>query len=90
MPVRWTTEAADQLEAIVNHIRAENPQAARTLAQFLLDRTARLETFPNMGKPGERKGTRELVAGDYIIVYRVIGGDTAEILFIWHGAQDWR
>ncbi len=44
--IRWTTEAADQFEAIVNHIREDNPEAARVLAQTILDRIAGLEKFP--------------------------------------------
>jgi plasmid stabilization system protein ParE len=70
-------------------MREENPEAARTVAQTVLDRIVRLEAFPNMGRPGELEGTRELVAGPYVIVYRLKGG-VAEILHIWHGAQDWR
>ena len=87
--IRWTTEAADQLEAIVNHIREDNPEAAFALAQAILDRIAGLEKFPALGKPGERKGTRELVSPPYVIVYQ-LKEDVAEILYIWHGAQDWR
>lgn len=87
--IRWTTEAADQLEAIVNHIRQDNPEAARAVAQTILDRIAELEQFPGLGRPGEKKGTRELVAPPYVIVYR-LRKDLAEILHIWHGAQDWR
>jgi len=87
--IRWTIEAADQLEAFVNRIREDNPEAGRALAQTILDRTAQLETFPGLGRPGERQGTRELVSPPYVIVYRV-KDDVAEILHIWHGAQDWR
>lgn len=87
--IRWTTEAADQLEAIVNHIREDNPAAALILAQTILDRIAGLKKFPGLGRPGERKGTRELVSPPYVIMYR-LKEDVAEILYIWHGAQDWR
>lgn len=86
--IRWSTEAADQLEAIVNRIREDNPEAARAVAQAILDRVAELETFPSLGRPGEKKGTRELVSPPYVIVYR-LHKDVAEILHIWHGAQDW-
>jgi len=88
-PIRWTTEAADQLEAIVSHIHKDNPEIARVVAQAILDRVAELQKFPAIGRPGERKGTRELVCPPYVIVYR-LHKDVAEILHIWHGAQDWR
>jgi len=87
--VRWTSKAADQLTSIVSHIREENPDIAQAVAQSILDRIAELKTFPSIGRPGERMGTRELVSPPYVIVYRVLNG-TAEILHIWHGAQDWR
>jgi plasmid stabilization system protein ParE len=87
--IRWTTEAADRFEAIVNHVREDNPEAAHALAQTIFDRIAGLETFPGLGRPGERKGTRELVSPPYVVVYR-LKEDVAEILYIWHGAQDWR
>jgi toxin ParE1/3/4 len=87
--IRWTTEAADQLEAIVNQIREDNPEAARAVAQAILDRVAGLKRFAGLGRPGERKGTRELVSPPYVVVYR-LKEDVVEILYIWHGAQDWR
>ena len=87
--IRWTTGASDQLEAIVKRIREDNPEAARAVAQTILDRIAKLENFPGMGRPGEKEGTRELVSPPYVIVYR-LKSDVAEILYIWHGAQDWR
>jgi toxin ParE1/3/4 len=86
--IRWTTEAADQLEAIVSHIREKNPEAAHAVAQAILDRVGELQSFPGIGRPGEKKGTRELVSSPYVIVYR-LHKDVAEILHIWHGAQDW-
>jgi toxin ParE1/3/4 len=87
--IRWTPTAADQLEAIVQHIQQENDEAARAVARKILDRIAELETYPAIGRLGERRGTRELVSAPYVIVYR-LKDDVAEILYIWHGSQDWR
>ena len=87
--VRWTPEAADQLEAIVLHIQKNDTEAALNVARSILDRIGDLKTFPAIGRRGEREGTRELVFAPYVIVYR-LKDDVAEILHIWHGAQDWR
>ena len=88
--IRWTTDAVNQLEGIVKHIQEDNPDAARKVAQILLDSIANLETFPQLGRPGEEvEGTRELVCPPFVIVYR-LKDDVAEILYLWHGAQDWR
>jgi toxin ParE1/3/4 len=87
--IRWTTEASDQLEAAVKRIQQDDPTAARNVAQAVIDRIERLATFPDLGRPGEVKGTRELVSPPYVIVYRYTE-EIVEILHIWHGAQDWR
>ena len=87
--IRWTTEAADQLEAIVNQIREDNPEAARAVAQAILDRIAGLKKFAGLGRPGEWKG---IARASFSSLRRRVPaqGDVAEILHIWHGAQDWR
>jgi len=59
--VRWTTDAADQFEAAVKYIRQDNPAAALKVAQTVLDRIEQLTAFPGPGRPGEIKGTRELL-----------------------------
>ena len=87
--IRWTTEASDQLEAAVKRILQDNPTAARNVGQAVIDRIEQLATFPGLGRPGEVKGTRELVSPPYVVVYRSTE-EIVEILHIWHGAQDWR
>lgn len=87
--IRWTTEAADQLEAAVQHIKKDNPTVARNVAQTVIDSIERLAAFPGLGRPGEVKGTRELVSPPYVVVYRSTE-EIVEIMHIWHGAQDWR
>ena len=87
--IRWTTEAADQFEATVKHIQQDNYTAGRNVAQSVIDRIEQLATLPGLGRPGEVKGTRELVISPYVVVYRSTE-EIVEILHIWHGAQDWR
>ena len=64
----------------MKHIREDNPEAAHAVAQNILGRVAELEAFPNLGRSGEQRGTRELVSPPYVIVYRLHND----------GAQDWR
>lgn len=87
--IRWTTEAAEQFEAAVKRIQQDHPAAGRNVAQAIIDRIEQLATFPGCGRPGEVKGTRELVSAPYVVVYRHTE-EIVEILHIWHGAQDWR
>ena len=87
--IRWTTEAADQLEEAFRHIQQDSPDSARKIAQAVIDRIEQLAAFPGLGRPGEVPGTRELVSPPYIVVYRSTE-DVIEILHIWHGSQDWK
>ena len=87
--IRWTTEASDQLEAAVIRIMQDNPAAARNVAQAVIDRIEQLAFFPGLGRPGEVKGTREIVSPPYVVVYRY-SEEIVEILHVWHVAQDWR
>jgi plasmid stabilization system protein ParE len=40
------------------------------LAQTVIDRIEQLAAHPGIGRPGEVKGTRELVVSAYVVVYR--------------------
>jgi toxin ParE1/3/4 len=88
--IRWSPEAAEDLENIVNRIRRDNPQAARQVAVRLHNSCAGLESFPNRGRSGRIADTRELVLAPlpYIVVYRV-KTDAVEIVRIYHSAQNW-
>jgi len=87
--IRWTAEASDQFEAAVKHIQQGNPTVGRNVAQALVERIEQLAAFPGLGRTGEFAGTRELVIPPYVVVYRSTE-EIIEILYIWHGAQDWR
>ena len=91
MQVRWSPDAAGDLEAIVRYIQNHSPSAAREVARRIYEAASDLKTFPHRGRPGLRPGSRELVFAPlpYILVYRVTG-DIIEISRIWHGAQDRR
>jgi toxin ParE1/3/4 len=77
------------LKLLVEHIRQDNPGAARNAGQAVIERIEQLGTYPGLGRPGEVPGTRELVSPPYVVVYRSTE-EAIEILYIWHGAQDWR
>lgn len=61
--LRWSTEAADQLEAAVKRIQHGNPAAGRKTAQAVIGRIEQLATFPGVGRLEEVDGTN-------VIVYR--------------------
>ena len=90
MELRWTENAAADLERISNYLFEQTPERAAELAQRIYDAPAELLKFPHRGRPGKKRETRELVLSSlpYLIVYRITG-ETVQILRILHGAQKW-
>ena len=60
MRVRWTTDAADDLEEICDYIAESRPESESRVAHSLVERIAPLETFSHLGRPGRVRGTREI------------------------------
>jgi len=90
MQLRWTEEAADDLDRIAGYLITHTPSRARDLVRAVYDAPCDLLTFPNRGRQGKKEGTRELVLAPlaYIVIYKVVG----EIIFvvrILQGAQKW-
>lgn len=90
MRLVWTRQALRDLDAARDHVAAANPKAARdTIAR--IDRAlAALLSYPEMGRPGWLKSTRELVVTGtpFFIPYR-LRADRIELLGVIHGARKW-
>jgi addiction module RelE/StbE family toxin len=92
MKVRWTTDAADDLERICDYIADDRPESARRIAQSVLDRVGALSSFPLLGRSGRVSGTRELAFPSlpFLAVYEVVETrDEVRVLRVLHGAQRW-
>ena len=89
MRVRWTTDAADDLERICDYIAGTSPISARRVAQAVVEGVGSLDTFPHRGRAGRVEGTRELVFArlPFGAVYEV--HEEVQVLRILHGAQQW-
>jgi addiction module RelE/StbE family toxin len=90
MQLRWTEEAANDLERIADYLLLHAPDRAEELLHRVYDAPAALLNFPNRGRPGRREGTRELVLAPlpYVVVYTV-RDDVVFVVRILHGAQQW-
>jgi toxin ParE1/3/4 len=92
MRVRWTTEAAHDLERICDYIAQDRPESARRVAQSVVERTGTLGTFPDLGRSGHVPGTREIAFPPlpFVAIYEVVDApDEVWVLRILHGAQQW-
>lgn len=90
MRVRWTTDAADDLERIYDYIAEDRPDSARRVAQSVIERIGTWETFPHLGRSGRVQGTREIAFSPlpFVAIYEVRDEEII-VLRILHGAQRW-
>ena len=90
MELRWTQEAAADLERIADYLFEHTPDHAARLVRVLYEAPATLLTFSNRGRLGKKEGTRELVMSPlpYVLVYTV-REDAVYVVRILHGAQQW-
>lgn len=89
MKLRWSAQSLRELEAIVEHIAADNPTAALELGEQILSSVdAVLPANPYAGRPGRVEGTRELVVHEsYIVAYEVT--EAVSVLTVRHSARLW-
>jgi addiction module RelE/StbE family toxin len=90
MQLRWTEEAAHDLDRIADYLSIHLPDRAADLLLRIYEAPTTLLTFPNRGRPGKRAGTRDLVLVPlpYVVVYTV-RDDIVVVVRILHGAQAW-
>jgi len=92
MRVVFDDEALEDLRRIFDWISKDNPRAADALVTRIFDKAERLAApeLSQMGRPGLVDGTRELIEGPYIVVYKVFDDGKIVILTVAHGARDRR
>jgi toxin ParE1/3/4 len=87
--VRWTPQAASDLEAIADFIAQDSPQYASLFVIDVFAAVERLGPFPESGRIVPEKqdpAIREIIFGNYRIVSR-LRKDMVELLTIHHGAK---
>ena len=87
--LRWTPQALEDLEAICTYIARDSDYYARIFAQQILKKVSVLEALPKAGRivpESKWENVRELIHGDYRIIYRLID-DVVQILTVHHGAR---
>ena len=90
MELRWSEAAAEDLERIADYLFENTPFHASRILRTVYESPNQLLSFPSLGRPGKKEGTRELVLTPlpYVIVY-VIGEEVIHVARILHGAQKW-
>jgi addiction module RelE/StbE family toxin len=90
MKIVWSRRAMRHLTHVRDYIAKDSPKAAQEVATRILEAVERLADYPNLGRPGRKPGTRELVVPHtpYVIPYRV-RGERVEVIAVFHGSQRW-
>ncbi len=63
MQVVWTEPSLRDLASLRAYIAKDKPPAADRQAELIIMAVAGLASFPESGRAGRRKGTRELIVG---------------------------
>jgi toxin ParE1/3/4 len=89
--INWTQIAVEDLKNIYDFISKGSKKYAQLELLKIKTRTSILKTNPRIGKIVMEKGdfnVRELVEGNYRIIYKIIGTKRIDILTIHHGARN--
>ena len=88
----WSAPALLQLEAIIEFIALDKPEAAKAVASRIIDTTDHLERFLHLGRPIKefpRKEYRQVWIKPCWLYYRVDGADVY-ILHVRRGEKPLR
>ncbi len=90
-PVILTRQSQDDLREIVSFIARDSSAHARRFGNELIDQALSIGQFPEMGRVVlelNDPAIREIIHGNYRIVYEVLRGPNAVyVLRFWHAAR---
>jgi addiction module RelE/StbE family toxin len=89
--IRWLIEAQNDLKEIYEYISLDSEKYAERQIARIVAKTQILKTIVYSGKIVAEIGKseiRELIEGNYRIIYRIVNENSIDILMIHHGARD--
>ncbi|WP_034260467.1 type II toxin-antitoxin system RelE/ParE family toxin [Altibacter lentus] len=89
--INWTLQATTDLKNIAEYISKDSKKYARFQVIRIKSRTKVLKSRSYAGKivpEIEKQNIRELIEGNYRIIYKVVDNDRIDILTIHHSARD--
>ncbi len=88
--ITWSGPAIRDVERITEFIALDAPMRASLFARKIIRAVELLSQFPNIGRiiPGKDDPQyRELIFGNYRIMYHIVHNDEIEILSVYHSAR---
>lgn len=89
--ISWLASAQEDLREIYEYIALDSPRYAERQIERIYRRTDILKTQATIGKPVPEIGDtniRELLEGNYRIVYRILDSENIHILMVHHSTRD--
>lgn len=89
--INWTLLARNDLKGIFEYIAKDSKKYAKLEILKIKSRTQILKLRPLIGKEVIERGNiavRELVEGNYRIIYKIVDKGIIDILTIHHSARD--
>ncbi|MES2850214.1 MAG: type II toxin-antitoxin system RelE/ParE family toxin [Bacteroidota bacterium] len=89
--VKYTLQASKDLEEIAEYISHDSQYYAGLQIIRILERVKQLHSNQNIGRVVPEAGiksVRELIEGNYRIIYRIINTHTIHILTVFHSKRN--
>ena len=87
----WTQRSLNDLKSITEYIAKDSVKYASLTLQRILDVTNYLETNPRIGRMvpevGKNNKIREIIFGNFRIIYKISGSQSVHILTVHHSAR---
>jgi toxin ParE1/3/4 len=88
--VKWNEDALDDIDEIAEYIAMDSFTYAKIQVEKFFDRVHHLKNNPLLGvivPELNDKHVRQLVEGNYRIIYEIISNSEIEILCVIHGSR---
>jgi addiction module RelE/StbE family toxin len=89
--IKWLVSAKNDLKEIYDYISFDSKRYAKLQLERIQNSTEILKTQIEIGKIVDEIGDpkiREIVEGNYRIIYKIISKNELHILMVHHGARD--
>jgi len=87
----WTQRSLTDLKSIAEYISQDSVKYASLTLERILDVTKYLENNPRIGRMvpevGRKDQIREIILGNYRIIYNITGPQTVHILTVHHSSR---
>jgi addiction module RelE/StbE family toxin len=90
----WTQRSLSDLKSIAEYISRDSIKYASLTLERIIDVTKHLESNPRIGRMvpemGKNDKIREIILGNYRIIYKITSTLTIHIITIHHSAKKFR